>query len=37
LSALVNRPRLYLTATGHQRWEEQARRNVAAELDELAR
>ncbi|PID53735.1 MAG: hypothetical protein CSA58_02075 [Micrococcales bacterium] len=32
VSALLGRERLYLTETGHRRWEAVARRNLAAEL-----
>ena len=36
LSALLDRPRLYLTGPGRARWESTARANVGAELAQLA-
>ncbi len=35
LRGLLKRPRIYLTATGQQRWEPRARANLTAELAEL--
>ncbi|EWM13433.1 hypothetical protein [Kutzneria sp. 744] len=35
LTSLLDRDRLYLTAAGRDRWETQARLNLARELDEL--
>lgn len=37
LRGFVDRPRIYRTPTAYARWEEAARSNLAAELDELSR
>ncbi|MGI8677673.1 MAG: HD domain-containing protein [Jatrophihabitans sp.] len=37
LSSLLRMPRLYVTEIAHARWEDAARANVQAELDELGR
>jgi predicted metal-dependent HD superfamily phosphohydrolase len=35
LQAFIDRPAIFLTASGHARWEEHARANLAAELAQL--